>query len=74
MKYVLPFLNSQILAVPILYYLHQVWVAMATVAMGIRCVVAGSTPPEGGLAAPSGLDQPHSKYQISEIAESYDTL
>ena len=45
---------------------------MATVAMGIHCIVAGSTPPEGGSAAPSGQEQPHSKHHISEIFESYD--
>ena len=72
--YILLFLNSHILVLPILYYLHQVWVAMVTVAMGIHCFVAGSIPPEGGSAAPFGLDQPHSKYQNSEIVESNDYL
>lgn len=46
--YILPFLNSQNLLLPIVYYFHKFFVAMVMVAMGNDCSFAGLTPPEGG--------------------------
>ena len=72
--YILPFLNSQTLLLPVVYYFHQFLIAIVTVAMGNNCLFACLTPPEGVSKAHFGLDQPHSKHHISKIYESYGKL